>query len=96
MLINTWKFHLLNWQRGASGEVYLRLFCLHWITCLNIPTVRRALSYILLMSSLLLAFCFLLVFMVDQIQMYPSSISPLGLFQEIVCNIHNVNFSAYL
>ena len=28
--------------------------------------------------------------MVDQTQMYPSSISPLGLFQGIICSIHSV------
>ena len=39
----------------------------------------------------LLAFCFLCVCMVDQTQMYPSSISPLKLFQGIICNIHSVN-----
>ena len=43
-----------------------------------------------LKSSLLLAFCFLFVCMVDQTQMYPSSISPLGLFQRIICSIHSV------
>ena len=48
------------------------------------------------MSSLLLAFCFLLVCVVDETQLYPSPISPLGLFQEIVCNIHSVNVPPYL
>ena len=38
-------------------------------------------------SSLLLAFCFLLVYMVDQTQICTSSILPLGLFQDIKCNI---------
>ena len=28
--------------------------------------------------------------MIDQTQMYPTSISPLGLFQGIICNIHGV------
>ena len=32
-------------------------------------------------------FCFLFICMVDETQMYPSSISPLGLFQGIICNI---------
>ena len=32
----------------------------------------------------------LFVCMVDQAQMYPSSISPLGLLQEIIFNIHSV------
>ena len=40
-----------------------------------------------LKSSLQLAFCFLFVCMVNQTQMYLSSISPLWLFQVIICNI---------
>ena len=42
-------------------------------------------------SSLLLVFCSMHICTVDQSQMYPSSISPLGLFQGIICNIHSVN-----
>ena len=40
--------------------------------------------------SLLLAFCFLLVCMVNQTQMYLSSISPLELFWWIICNIERL------
>ena len=63
---------------------------------MNIPIVTKSESFLLLMSSLLLAFCFLFICVVDQTQMYSSSISPLGLFQEIVCNIHGVNLPPYL
>ena len=48
------------------------------------------LSYCL-KSSLLLVFSFLFVCMVGQTQMHPSSISPLRLFQGIICNILSVN-----
>ena len=48
------------------------------------------------MLSLLLEFCFLFVCVVDQTQMCRSSISPLGLFQEIACNIYDVNYPPYL
>ena len=41
-------------------------------------------------SFLVLAFCFLFVCMTDPTQMYPSSISPLGLFQGIICNIERL------
>ena len=35
---------------------------------------------------MLLAFCSLFVRMVDQTQMYPSSMSPVALFQGTICN----------
>ena len=39
---------------------------------------------------LLLAFCFLFVSMVEQIQMFPLSIPPLGLFKGIICNVERL------
>ena len=41
-------------------------------------------------SSLLLAFCFLFICTVDQTEMCLSSISPLGMFQGIICNIERL------
>ena len=86
MLVNTWKFPFVELARGRFHMGHLRFFCLHRIICLNIPTVTQAYLTHSLKSSLLLAFCFLFVCTVDQTQMYPSSISPLGLFQRIICN----------
>ena len=43
-----------------------------------------------LKSSLLLAFCFLFVCMVDPTRLCPSSTAPLGLFQGIICNIERL------
>ena len=86
--------------RSASGVGHLCFFCLHSITCHNIPTVTQALSYLLLMSSLLLAFYFVFVF--NKTQMYPSPVSPLGLSQIIKSQIsqiytdHYVNIPPYL
>ena len=48
-------------------------------------SVTHAYLIYCLKSSLLLAFCFLFVCMVDQTQMCPSCMSALGLFQGI-CN----------
>ena len=57
-------------------------FCgLYRITCLNSFCLK---------SSFVLALCFIIVCMVDQTQMYPSCISPLGLFQGITCNIEQL------
>ena len=81
MLMNTWQFHLLNWQgvgpvwtilvsfvyTGLLDRVFLQSHKLNLTCCLK--------------SSLSLVFCSLFFCMVDQTQMYPSSISPLGLLQ---------------
>ena len=48
MLMNTWQFHMLQLTSGGSRVGHLRFFCLHRITCLSIPTVTLAESYILL------------------------------------------------
>ena len=78
---------------GGSRVGYLRFFCLHWITCLSItedyfvPQSHKLNLTYRSKSSLLLAYCFLFVCMADQTQMCFSSISPLGPFQGIICNI---------
>ena len=82
--MNTWEFHLLNWLGVhlmwviSFSFVYIGL--LVWTF---LQSHKLNLTYCL-KSSLLLAFCFLFVCMVDQTQIYPSSISPLGLFQVIL------------
>ena len=79
--------------RDGSRVGHLRFFCLHRITCLSIwafPQLQKLNLTYCLKSSLLLAFCLLFVCMVAQTQMYSSSISPLELFQRIICNIHSV------
>ena len=90
MLINTWQSCMSNWQ-GMSpiwsisiSFVYTEL--LVWA----FPQSHRVNLMYCLKSSLLLAFSFLLVCMVDQIQMCPSSISPLGLFHGIIFNIERL------
>ena len=86
MLMNTWYFHL---ARGGSRVNHFHFFCLHWITCPSISTVTKAQCYFLLenliVTCILLSFC-----MVDNTQMYPSSISPLGLYPGIICNIRSL------
>ena len=84
--MNTWYFHL---ARGGSRVNHFHFFCLHWITCPSISTVTKAQCYFLLenliVTCILLSFC-----MVDNTQMYPSSISPLGLYPGIICNIRSL------
>ena len=85
MLKNTWQFHLSNWQ--DMGLMWAISFVYSELLVWAFPQSHRLnLSYYL-KSSLLLAFCFLLACVVDQTQMCPSSISPLGIFQGIICNI---------
>ena len=79
--MNTCQFHLSNWQGlGPVWAISINLVCLHRITCLSIPqSLRLNLTYCLKPSPSLV-FLFLLVCMVDESQMCPSSISPLALF----------------
>ena len=88
--MNTWQFH---WQTGKGwGLCGLSPFFiyLHWILAWVFPQPHRLNLTYCLKSSLLLAFCFLLVCMVDQTQMFPSFILPPGLLQEIICNIERL------
>ena len=88
--MNTWQFHLLNWQElvlcGPSVSfVYTGLLVGVF------PKSHKLNVTYYLKSSLLLVFCFLFVCMVDQTQMYPSSISPLaGLYPSTLTNVHFV------
>ena len=90
--MNTWHFHFLNWQRvHLCGPSPFLLFILDYL--LAFPQWCRlnltyCLNFFLLLA--LLAFCFMLVCMVDQTQICPLSISPLGLFQKIICNIERL------
>ena len=73
MLMNTWR-------SGGSRVGHRRFFCLHRITCLNIPTVTQALIFLyLLLAFYVLFVCFSNV-----------PISPLGQFQWIICNIERL------
>ena len=74
--MNTWQFHLLNWQ-GVGPMWAICFFCLHKITCLSIPVQPLLLNLTYwLKYYLLLAFCFLYVCMVDQTQMCPPPSHP--------------------
>ena len=79
MLMNTWQFDLSNWQ-GVRLVWIISAFFVY--TGLLVWTFLRS-------HKLNVTYC--LKSLVDQTQMHPTSISPLGLFQEIVCNIHSVN-----
>ena len=91
--MNNWQFHLSNWQ--GVGPVWAFSFSFVY-TGLNvwafIQSQKLNLTYCL-NSSLLLTFCPLIVCMAHQSQMYPLSISPLGLSQGIICNIPSVTLS---
>ena len=76
--------------RSRSRVSHLRFFSLHRIVWAFLQSHKLNLTSCF-KSLLLLSFCSLFVCMVDQTQMYPSSISSLGLLQPIICNIHSVN-----
>ena len=83
MLTNTWQFDLSNWQ-GVRLVWIISAFFVY--TGLLVWTFLQS-------HKLNVTYC--LKSLVDQTQMHPTSISPLGLFQEIVCNIHSVNLFIY-
>ena len=72
MLMNIWQLApFVELLKGGSPVDHLCFFCLHWINCLSIPTVTQLNFTYSSKSSLLLAFCFLFVCMVDPTQMCP-------------------------
>ena len=87
MLMNARQFYLLNWQDMCTmWALFVSLVYTGLLAKAFLQSHKINLTYYC-KSSLLLAFCPLFVCMVDQTQMYPSSISPLGLFQVVMCNI---------
>ena len=90
MLMNIWQFHLLAWQGvGCGWAIFISFIYTELLVWAFSQSYSLNLTYCL-KSSLLHAFCFLLVSMVDQTQMCPSSILSLGLFQGIICNIERL------
>ena len=79
---------------GPVWAISVSFVYTRWLVRAFLQSHKVNLNYCL-KSSLLLAFYLLFVCMVDQTQMYPSSISTLGLFQVIICNIHSVNHLIY-
>ena len=69
MLMNTWQFHLWNWQ-VVDPAWDTSFICLHWITCLSFLS-HTNLILLIAWNLLLLEFCFLFVCIIDQTQMYP-------------------------
>ena len=86
--MNTWQFHLSNCQGLGPVSTFFVSFVYTLLLVWAFP-VTQAWS-LLFNTSLLLAFCFLFVCMVDQTQMCLSSISPSGLFQGIICKIERL------
>ena len=90
MLMNIWQFHLLTWQGvGCGWAIFISFIYTELLVWAFSQSYSLNLTYCL-KSSLLHAFCFLLVSMVDQTQMCPSSILSLALFQGIICNIERL------
>ena len=78
-------------EGNGSNAGHLHFFYLHRITCAwAFPQLHNLNLTYCLKSSLSLTFCFLFVCMVDQTQMQLSSISPLGLFEVIICNVERL------
>ena len=82
MLLNTRQFHLLNWQ-GFGLMWAISISFTYTELAMRIQSHGFNLTYCL-KSSILLAFCFLLVSMIDQSKMCPSSISQSGLNQRFI------------
>ena len=91
MLMNTWQFHLSNLQGVGPVWAISISFVYTELLVWAFPQSHKLNLIYCLKFCLLLALCFLLVCTVDQTQMCPSSISPLGLFQGITCNIKRLN-----
>ena len=90
LLMSTLQFHLLNWQ-GVGPKWAISFFFVYTGLFVQVYPQSHKLNLIYcLKCSLILGFCSLFLCMVDQIQMYPSSISPLGLFQVIICNAESL------
>ena len=90
MLMDTWQVHLSNWQvMGPALVISVSFINMGSFVWAFIRSYKLSYTYCL-KYSLLLAFCFLFFCMVDQSQIYPLPISPLGLFQGIIYNIHSV------
>ena len=88
--MNIWQFHLLAWQGlGCGWAIFISFIYTELLVWAFSQSYSLNLTYCL-KSSFLHAFCFLLVSMVDQTQMCPSSILSLGLFQGIICNIEGL------
>ena len=85
LVMDIWYFHLSNGKGRVSCG--LSPFLLYTQDCLSKHSYSHTslISSLLKNSALLLAFCSLFLRMVEQIQTYPSSISPLGLFHGIIC-----------
>ena len=78
--MNTWQFHLSNWQGVAPVWTTSISFIYTGLLVWALPQSQRLNLIYCLKTYLLLAFCFLFVCMMDQTQMCPSSISPVRLF----------------
>ena len=76
--------HLSNWQGVGPVWAISVSFVYTGLLVWAFLQWHKLNLYYCLNSSLLLAFCSLFVCIVDQTQMYLSSISPLGLFQKII------------
>ena len=90
MLMNTWEFHLSNWQGVGPVWVISVSFVYTGLLVLAFPQSHRLNLNYCSKFSLLLAFSFLFVCMVDQTQMCPLSFSPSGLLQGIKYNIERL------
>ena len=90
MLMNTWEFHLSNWQGVGPVWVISVSFVYTGLLVLAFPQSHRHNLNYCSKFSLLLAFSFLFVCMVDQTQMCPLSFSPSGLLQGIKYNIERL------
>ena len=86
MLMNFWQFCLSNWQGLRPVWTISVCFVDKGLLVWAFPQLHKLKFSCYLKCSKILAFCFLFVWLI-KLKMYPSSISQLGFFQGIICNI---------
>ena len=87
MLMSNWQFHLSDLAKGVGFICAISIsFVCTGLLVWAFPYSQKLNLTSCLKSSLLLLFSFLLVCTVDQTQMHPSFIWPLGLFPGIIYN----------
>ena len=86
--VNGKSIYRIGKEKSLVGHLVFFVYTglLVWV----FPQSNRISLVFYLKSSMLLAFCFLFFCMADLAQMCPSSISPLGIFQGIMCNIERL------
>ena len=88
--MNTWQFHFVKLVKGGSYAAYLYFFVYIGLFVAVFPHLHGLNLTYCSKSSLLLAFCFLFVYVTGITEMCTSLVSLLELFQRIICVIERM------